>query len=227
MAKQNILIVDDEEDVLELLRFNLDKNGYAVQSANSGENALSAIKTKLPDLILLDLMLPGIDGLQVCKKLKSDPKTENIPIIMLTAKGEESDIVTGLELGADDYVTKPFSPKVLIARARRLLNRAITKDLEKATINIHELTIDPSRREVLAKNKPLKLTFTEFNILYMLAKRPGLVFTRYNIVDTVHGQDYLVTDRAIDVQIVSLRKKLGTYGKYIETIRGVGYRFKD
>jgi two-component system phosphate regulon response regulator PhoB len=146
---------------------------------------------------------------------------------MLTAKGEETDIVAGLELGADDYVTKPFSPKVLIARVRRILQRAIARDLEKAPVKIHELVINPSRREVLIKNKPVELTFTEFNILYTLAKRPGQVFTRYQIVDAIRGDDYIVTDRAIDVQIVSLRKKLGLCGKYIETVRGVGYRFKD
>jgi two-component system phosphate regulon response regulator PhoB len=172
-------------------------------------------------------MLPGIDGIDVCKKLKNDTKTQNIPVIVLTAKGEETDIVTGLELGADDYITKPFSPKVLIARIRRVLQRPTARNLEKASVKIHEISIDPSRREVLIKNKSVELTFTEFNILYTLVKRPGMVFTRYQIVDSIHGEDYLVTDRAIDVQIVSLRKKMGVYEKYIETVRGVGYRFKD
>jgi two-component system phosphate regulon response regulator PhoB len=227
MANEKILIVDDEEDVLELVRYNLDKNGYKVETAATGEQAIAKARAKLPDLIILDLMLPGIDGLDVCKKLKDDTKTQNIPVIMLTAKGEETDVVTGLELGADDYVTKPFSPKVLVARIRRVLQRPIARNLEKASVKIHEMTIDPSRREVLVKNKPVELTFTEFNILYTLAKRPGMVFTRYQIVDSIHGEDYLVTDRAIDVQIVSLRKKLGIYEKYIETVRGVGYRFKD
>jgi two-component system phosphate regulon response regulator PhoB len=146
---------------------------------------------------------------------------------MLTAKGEETDIVTGLELGADDYITKPFIPKILVARVRRVLRRIIARDLEKAPVKIHELTIDPARRQVQIKNKLVDLTFTEFNILYTLAKRPGLVFTRYQIVDALHGDDYLVTDRAVDVQIVGLRKKMGSYNKYIETVRGVGYRFKD
>jgi len=227
MAKENILIVDDEEDVLELVRYNLDKNGYRTETATTGEEALAKAMAKLPDLVILDLMLPGIDGLGVCKKLKNDTKTQNIPIIMLTAKGEDIDIVTGLELGADDYVTKPFSPKVLVARVRKILHRAIARDLEKASVKIYELTIDPARREVLIKNKPVELTFTEFNILYVLAKMPGLVFTRYQIVDALHGDDYLVTDRAVDVQIVGLRKKLGPCSKYIETVRGVGYRFKD
>lgn len=227
MANEKILVVDDEEDVLELVRYNLDKNGYRVETATTGEKALVKAGAKLPDLIILDLMLPGIDGLEVCKKLKADTKTESIPIIMLTAKGEESDIVTGLELGADDYVTKPFSPRVLVARVRRILHKTIARDLEKAPVKIHELTIDPARRQVLIRNKLVDLTFTEFNILYALARRPGLVFTRYQIVDMLHGDDYLVTDRAVDVQIVGLRKKLGPCSKYIETVRGVGYRFKD
>ena len=227
MPKENILIVDDEDDVLELVRYNLEKEGYAVQTAVCGEEALTKARAKLPDLIILDLMLPGIDGLSVCKKLKEDTKTQNIPVIMLTAKSEDSDIVSGLELGADDYVTKPFSPKVLIARVRRAFQRSVVRDLNNAIVKVREMTIDPSRREVIIKNKPIELTFTEFNILYTLAKRPGQVFTRYQIVDAIHGEDYLVTDRAIDVQIVSLRKKLGSYEKNIETVRGVGYRLKD
>jgi two-component system alkaline phosphatase synthesis response regulator PhoP len=227
MANERILIVDDEEDVLELVRYNLDRSGYQTETASSGEEALSKARKSSPDLIILDLMLPGIDGLEVCKKLKSDVKTEQIPIVMLTAKGDESDIVTGLELGAEDYVTKPFSPKILIARVRRILHRAVSRDLEKPIIRKRDLTIDPGRREVLVKGKPVDLTFTEFNILYALVKRPGLVFTRYQIIDVVHGDNYLVTDRAIDVQIVSLRKKLASCGNYIETVRGVGYRFKD
>lgn len=227
MSKEKILIVDDEEDVVELVRYNLEKEGYKIESANSGEDALKSAKSKSPDLIILDLMLPGIDGLEVCRRLKADSKTENIPVIMLTAKIEESDIVTGLELGAQDYVTKPFSPKVLIARVRRILQKNVVRDLEKSAVKIHDLSIDPARHEVTVKNKLVELTFTEFSILYTLAKRPGLVFTRYQIVDAIRGEDYLVTDRAIDVQIVSLRKKLGSAGKYIETVRGIGYKFKD
>jgi two-component system phosphate regulon response regulator PhoB len=227
MSKATILIVDDEEDIRELVELNLAQEGYKVLSCETGEQALETAAYKLPDLIILDLMLPGIDGLEVCKKLKSNIKTENIPIIMLTAKGEETDIVTGLELGADDYVTKPFRGKVLVARVRRILRRSTERSEEAITIKIHDLTIDPARREVLVKGKPVELTFTEFNILHTLAKRPGLVFTRYQIVDILHGGDYLVTERAVDVQIVSLRKKLGPYGNYIETVRGVGYRFKD
>jgi two-component system phosphate regulon response regulator PhoB len=227
MSKEKILVVDDEEDVLELVRFNLEKDGYKTEGAVSGEEAIVSAKSNMPNLIILDLMLPGIDGLEVCKKLKNDSKTQNIPIIMLTAKGEESDIVIGLELGAEDYITKPFSPKILIARVRRILQRHTVRDLEKALVNIHDLSIDPARHEVTIKNKLIELTFSEFNILYTLSRKPGIVFTRFQIVDAIHGHDYLVTDRAIDVQIVSLRKKLGSYGKYIETVRSVGYRFKD
>ena len=227
MNKATILVVDDEEDIRELLELNLVQEGYKVLSCETGEQALEIAGSKLPNLIILDLMLPGIDGLEVCKKLKSTLKTEHIPIVMLTAKGEEADIVTGLELGADDYITKPFSGKVLIARVRRILRKQVTRQDDKNVLKIQDLIIDPNRREVLVRDKPVELTFTEFNILRTLARRPGLVFTRYQIVDTLHGGDYLVTERAIDVQIVSLRKKLGSYGKCIETVRGVGYRFKD
>jgi two-component system phosphate regulon response regulator PhoB len=227
MDKPTILVVDDEEDIVELVELNIAREGYRVLACGTGEQALKLAGSKLPSLVILDLMLPGIDGLEVCKKLKSDPKTENIPIVMLTAKGEESDIVTGLELGADDYITKPFSGKVLVARVRRILRRMVTAADDKAVLKVQDLTIDPSRREILIEGKPVQLTFTEFNILHILAKRPGLVFTRYQIVDAIRGSDYLVTDRAVDVQIVSLRKKLGRYGEYIETVRGVGYRFKD
>ncbi len=227
MTKPNILVVDDEEDIRELVQLNLAREGYGVLTCETGEQALQIAHSKLPNLIILDLMLPGIDGLEVCRKLKSDTKTSNIPIIMLTAKGEESDIVTGLELGSDDYVTKPFSGKVLVARVRRILRRMAEESDDKTAIKIEDLTIEPARRRVMIKDKKIELTFTEFNILHLLARRPGLVFTRYKIVDALHGDDYLVTDRAVDVQIVSLRKKLGSYSKYIETVRGVGYRFKD
>ncbi len=227
MSREQILVVDDEEDILELVRYNFDRNGYQIETATSAEEALAKIRRKTPDLIILDLMLPDIDGLEVCKRLKRDTKTQHVPILILTAKSEEADIVTGLELGAEDYVAKPFRPKVLIARARRLLRRAVSQDLERPPVTIRDLAIDPARREVIVKGTPVHLTFTEFNILYTMAKQPGLVFTRYDIVDKVHGEDYLVTERAIDVQIVSLRRKLGSCGNYIETVRGVGYRFRD
>jgi two-component system alkaline phosphatase synthesis response regulator PhoP len=227
MSKAKILVVDDEEDIRELVGLNLTPEGFDVLACETGESALNMARQKQPDLIVLDLMLPGIDGLQVCKILKADDKTRHIPVIMLTAKSEEADIVTGLELGADDYMTKPFSGKVLVARVRRLLRRVTERTDQKEPVKIHELVIDPVRHEVLAAGEPVELTVTEFNILRTLAKRPGRVFTRYQIVDALHGDDYIVTERAIDVQMVSLRKKLGSFGKYIETVRGVGYRFKE
>jgi two-component system, OmpR family, alkaline phosphatase synthesis response regulator PhoP len=228
MAKQKLLVVDDEEDILELLRFNLTSEGFQVVCAPTGEEALERVKTDRPDLILLDLMLPGIDGLEVAKRLKNQADTRAIPIVMLTAKGEEGDIVKGLELGADDYMTKPFSRKVLAARIRAVLRRkeAGPKE-EKKSLSIHDLVIHPGRHEVLVKGKAVELTFTEFGILHFLAGRPGWVFTRSQIVDAVRGDEYFVTDRAVDVQIVGLRKKLGSAAKNIETVRGVGYRFKE
>jgi two-component system phosphate regulon response regulator PhoB len=228
MPKERILVVDDEEDILELVRYNLQKEGYRVTGASTGEEALKKARAETFDLIVLDLMLPGIDGLEVTKKLKNDQKTETVPIVMLTAKGEEADVVTGLELGADDYITKPFSPRVLIARVRTALRRKHRKaEDETSVLHIHELEIDPGRRSVLVHGQSVDLTFTEFQVLYIMARRPGWVFTRSQIVDAVRGDDYPVTDRSVDVQIVGLRKKLGAYGKYIETVRGVGYRFKE
>ena len=228
MAKENILVVDDEEDILELIRFNLVREGYKVLTAPSGEEALSIAQSEMPSLMVLDLMLPGIDGLEVTRVLKNDSKTKDIPIVMLTAKGEEADIVTGLELGADDYITKPFSPRVLVARVRAVLRRQLKEYREETPVlRIHDMVIHPGRHEVLINGKPVQLTLTEFGILEYLARRPGWVFTRSQIVDAVKGEDYYVTDRSVDVQIVGLRKKLGPAGSYIETVRGVGYRFKE
>jgi len=228
MSRKKILIVDDEEDILELVDYNLGREGYKTIRAMSGEDALKKSRSERPDLIILDLMLPGIDGLEVMKALKADSVTKKIPTVMLTAKGEEADIVTGLELGADDYITKPFSPRVLLARIRSVLRRNIENESPSSpTLYIHDLEIHQGRRIVLAKGKPIDLTFTEFQVLAFLATRPGWVFTRTQIVDAVRGDSYPVTDRSVDVQIVGLRKKLGEYGKYIETVRGVGYRFRE
>lgn len=227
MSGEKVLVVDDEEDILELLRFNLSREGYRVSCAVSGEDALKMVRSEIPDLIVLDLMLPGIDGLEVARELKTRADTRAIPILMLTAKGEESDVVIGLELGADDYVTKPFSIKILVARVKALLRRKQEKEPdERSPISVHEMVIHPGRREVLLNGRPVELTFTEFGILHFLASRAGWVFTRTQIVDAVRGDDYFVTDRSVDVQIVGLRKKLGPAGKYIETVRGVGYRFR-
>jgi two-component system alkaline phosphatase synthesis response regulator PhoP len=228
MAKEKILVIDDEEDILELVEYNLAKDGYRVTRAASGEAGLKAARGQLPDLIILDLMLPGLDGLEICKRLRADSKTQHVPIIMLTAKGEEADIVTGLELGADDYITKPFSPRVLAARVKTVLRRKTAEpDDAKAVIKIHDLLIHPGRHEVLVQGMPIDLTHTEFRILQLLARRQGWVFTRYQIINGVQGDNIAVTDRSVDVHIVSLRRKLGVCGEYIETIRGVGYRFKE
>ena len=226
MANETILIVEDEPDIVELLRYNLGRDGYTVLEATTGEAALELIRAKSPDLVLLDLMLPKIDGLEVCRRVRSSESNRNTPIIMLTAKGEEGDIVTGLELGADDYVTKPFSPRVLLSRVRAVLRRKDTDvPTDNEALNIHNLSIHPGRHEVTVDGEQVTLTRTEFQVLHYLARRPGWVFTRYQIVDAVHGDDYVVTERSVDVQIVGLRKKLGAAGKYIETVRGVGYRF--
>jgi len=228
MAKETILVVDDEEDILELIRFHLTREGYSVALAATGEKALQNARRHRPDLVVLDLMLPGMDGLEVAKSLKMDAQTRSVPIIMLTARGEDADIVAGLEIGADDYVTKPFSPRVLLARIKTVLRRgAAAPTTEDPIIRIHELEIDPGRRRVVAGGIPMDLTFTEFQLLEVLARRPGWVFTRSQIVDAVRGSDYPVTDRSVDVQVVGLRRKLGPYGRYVETVRGVGYRFRE
>lgn len=228
MARKTVFVVEDEEDVLDLLCYHLKREGYAVNTAVDGEDALKEIPRRMPDLVLLDLMLPGVDGLEVCRRLKSDPATAKIPVIMATAKGEESDVVIGLELGADDYVTKPFSIKVLIARVRTVMRRRDEPQADKGSpIRIHDMVIHPGRREVLVKGKPVELTSTEFSLLYFLANRPGWVMTRGHIIDAVRGEDYAVTERAVDVQVVGLRKKLGKCADYIQTVRGVGYRFKE
>jgi two-component system, OmpR family, alkaline phosphatase synthesis response regulator PhoP len=229
MAKEHILVIEDEEDILALVHYNLSREGFKVSCAQSGEEGLKMARALTPDLIILDLMLPGMDGLEVGRVLKRENATNRIPIVMLTAKGEELDIVTGLELGADDYVTKPFSPKVLLSRLKAVLRRRERNETtaEAAAIQSGAIAIHPGRNEVLVEGEPVELTFTEFRVLHLLASRPGWVFTRDQIVNAVRGADCSVTDRAVDVQIVGLRKKLGTAGKFIETVRGVGYRFKD
>jgi two-component system phosphate regulon response regulator PhoB len=194
----------------------------------TGEDAIQKVRSDAFDLIILDLMLPGIDGLDVTRRLRDNASTRSVPIIMLTAKGEEPDIVTGLELGADDYITKPFSPRILTARVRAVLRRRTTGSAaDESVITIHGFEINAGTRGVTVAGKPVELTYTEFQVLFNLARRPGWVFTRSQIVDAVRGNDYPVTDRSVDVQIVGLRKKLGEHGKYIETVRGVGYRFRE
>jgi two-component system phosphate regulon response regulator PhoB len=226
MAQERILVVEDEEDIQELVRYNLERESYKVTCAGTGEEALEAVAQKVPDLVLLDLMLPGIDGLTVCREFRAADRTRLVPIIMLTAKDDEADVVTGLELGADDYVTKPFSPRVLLARVRAVLRRTSSGPETADVIHRGAITIDTARHSVAIDGSPVDLTLTEFRVLEFLARRPGMVFTRYQIVDAVKGEDYPVTDRSVDVQIVGLRKKLDTERDCIETVRGVGYRFR-
>ncbi len=225
---ESIVVIDDEEDIRELIQYNLSKEGFVVSCAVSGEEGVELVERVNPDLLILDLMLPGIDGLEVCRRLKSDPKLKSIPIVMVSARGEEPDVVSGLELGADDYVSKPFSPKVLVARVRSVLRRGKTAPVDgNTTLTEGELIVNPQRREVMIRDVSVELTNTEFKLLHFVMRQPGVVFTRDQIVEGVHGDDYPVTDRSVDVQVVGLRKKLGEYGAYIETVRGVGYRFRD
>ncbi|HID94796.1 MAG TPA: response regulator [Candidatus Latescibacteria bacterium] len=226
MPKGKILIVDDEEDILTLLAYNLQKEGYRTVGVKTGEAALQLVEEENPDLIILDLMLPEIDGLEVCRILKSNEKTSAIPIIMLTAKGEEADIVVGLEMGADDYVTKPFSPRVLSARVKALLRRKTTEPIPEEIIKVEDLIIDTGRHLVTVKGNHISLTSTEFNLLQFLAQHRGRVFTRNQLLDNIWKGEAFVIDRTVDVHIRSLRKKLGDAADLIETVRGVGYRLK-
>ena len=228
MSRQSVLVVEDEEDIMEVIRFNLEKEGYEVNQALSGEKALQVIENNLPSLVLLDLMLPGINGLDLCRIFKQNDRTKAIPVIMLTAKSEDADIVAGLEMGAEDYITKPFSPRVLVARVRTILRRRESgvKD-DSCVIQVEGMQIHPGRHEVTMGENVVDLTPSEFRILHYLARRPGWVYSRDQIIDAIRGYGYVVTDRAIDVQVVGLRKKLGDYGKLIETVRGIGYRFRD
>jgi len=232
LKKKTVLIVEDDEDIQQLVGYNLIKAGFQVEYGDTGEQALEKLKNQTPDIILLDLMLPGIDGKELCRIIRSDSRLTDLPIIMLTAKGEESDIITGLDLGSDDYITKPFSPKVLISRVKAVLRRKAKGSAPAAedsddVITIYDLVIDPGRHEVTVAGEPVSLTPTEFGILQLLTRKAGWVFSRQQIIDAVRGYDYLVTPRTIDVQMFSLRKKLGDTGKKIETVRGIGYRFND
>jgi two-component system, OmpR family, alkaline phosphatase synthesis response regulator PhoP len=234
MGKVNVLVVEDEADIQQLVSYNLIRAGFHVTCADTGEEALERLRTEEIDCVLLDLNLPGISGLEVCtamRKVESNIQ-RSLPIIMLTAKGEEEDVVAGLECGADDYVTKPFSPKVLIARIKAVVKRAFVDQSQndesrKSIIMIDGLEIDKGRHEVKVNGIEVLLTTTEFSILSLLAAKPGWVFTRQQIIDFARGYDFLITPRAIDVQIFGLRKKLNEYGKMVETVRGIGYRYKS
>jgi len=233
MAHEHILIVEDERKLADLLRDYLSEAGYTVSWLDRGDRVVSRVKQDPPALILLDIMLPGMDGIEVCKVLRTENETAEIPIIMLTAKGEETDIVEGFELGADDYITKPFSPKILLSRIKAVLRRKVKEEAAPSTpeqgevIKTGNIIINPGRYEVTVDDQQVNLTPTEFGILKLLAKRPGWVFSRQQIIDEVRGYDYMITPRAIDVQVFSLRKKMGDAGKKIETVRGIGYRFND
>ena len=224
MSKKVVLIVDDEQDIRELVAHHLVRQGFLTSAVASGEEALTSALIPPIDLIILDLMLPGISGLDVSRRLKNNPKTCHIPIILLTARSAEQDIVAGLEAGADDYVVKPFSPKVLVARVRALLRDFRREGPPMEEIRVNDLVIDAGRREVSIGGQLVTLTFTEFQVLKLLAERPGWVYDRDQIVKAVRGDALAVATRSVDVQIVGLRKKLGPCGNYIETVRGVGYR---
>ncbi len=230
MAK--LLIVEDEADIRELISFNLEMSGYEVEKARDGEEGLALAKSGNFDLIILDLMLPGMDGLKVCSALRKNPDTASTPVIMLTAKSQDDDVVDGLESGADDYITKPFSPKILIARVKAALRRSdgsgsgSRENVDDSRISIHDIVIDTARHETFVAGSPVDLSATEFSILRFLAKNPGWVFSRNQIIDSVKGEDYPVTARSVDVQILGIRKKLGEHGNVIETVRGIGYKMK-
>ena len=233
--EQAILIIDDEPDLRELVRYNLQKHGYAVLEADNGRVGLNMALEKNPVLVLLDIMLPELSGLDVCREIRRNPKLDATPIIMLTAMGEDSDVVLGLELGANDYIPKPFSPNVLLARIRAALrNKTDTQAAlpsmqspDRETVSVFGIDIDPVRHRAVIDGMPLNLSPSEFSILHLLMTKPGWLFSREQIISTIKGDDYPVTNRSVDVHILNLRKKLETKGSIIETVRGLGYRIKD
>ncbi len=224
--KQNILIVEDEPEIQELVRLGLEREGYSVSAYSSGEQALNAVREKHFNLALLDVMLPGIDGIEICRRLKLDPATEQIAVMFLSAKSEEADIMSGLEMGAVNYITKPFKLKTLVSMIRaalRLVNhQPVSQD---GAIRLSGFVLHPGKHELRINGRRVDLTLTEFRILKLMMKKPGWVYSRYQIIDSVHGLERIVTDRSVDIQIVNLRRKLGPAGRHIETVRGIGYRF--
>jgi two-component system phosphate regulon response regulator PhoB len=223
---QKILIVEDDDDIRELIAFNLEMSGYEIIKCDNGEDAIKIAVKENPDLFLLDVMLPGIDGFEVCRKIKKNQNLKETPVIMLTARTEDDDIITGLETGADDYITKPFRPKILLARVKTALRRKTSSEEDKNQnlLELHGISIDHNRYEVRLKGEEVHLSVTEFAILEYLAQNPGFVYSRNQIIDSVKGDGYAVTERSVDVQILGIRKKLGDFGRYIETVRGIGYR---
>jgi two-component system alkaline phosphatase synthesis response regulator PhoP len=227
MAGEKILVVDDEEHILELIKFNLENNGYKVVTANNGHDALKLAKSEIPQMVLLDLMLPGIDGYDVCREIRKDQAISTMPVIMTTAKGEEFDKILGLELGADDYITKPFSVRELVARVKAVLRRTKTQYEEK-NFNFGDINIDFQKHEVIKNDKRIDLTLKEFELLQVLINNKGRVMTRDFLLDKVWGYEYIGETRTVDVHIRHLRQKIeedDKNPKYIETIRGIGYRF--
>lgn len=221
-----ILVIDDEKDIVEAIEYSLTKEGFRIAKAYDGHNGLRLAREKMPDLVLLDLMLPGISGIEVCKSLKKDPKTANLPVIILTAKGEEIDKIVGLELGADDYVTKPFSMRELVARVKSILKRYGVKSLPvKPAVKFADLQIDSEKHEVLANGKPVELTAKEFSLLKFLAENKDKVFSRERLLDAIWGIEVAIETRTVDVHMRRLREKLGKAGKHLKTLRGVGYKF--
>ena len=225
---KHILVIEDEADLVELISYNLKKEGFNVDSAMDGETALSKIKKGRYDLVVLDLMLPGIQGMELCRILRNDPKTETLPIVMLTAKGEEVDKILGLEMGADDYITKPFSPRELVARVKAVLRRSLEKPAAEKIVKVGELLIDKERYAVTIKGRPMKLSATEFKLLLFLAERKGKVFNREQLLDAVWSDEAFVEPRTVDVHIRRLRAQIEedpAHPRYIKTLRGIGYFF--
>jgi two-component system alkaline phosphatase synthesis response regulator PhoP len=229
LKRENIFVVEDENDILDVIEYNLSREGFRVQTSRDGEQGLRGIRESTPDLVVLDLMLPSIDGIEICRRLKSDPRTRAMPILILSAKGEESDIVLGLGVGADDYLTKPFSPRELIARIRAVLRRGPLLDDLGATERVTHagLVVDAGRHEVTVDGELIVFTATEFRLLHYMSSHPGRVFTREQLINRVIGEDAIIIDRNVDVHVRAVRKKMGPYRDMIETIRGVGYRFRD
>lgn len=223
---KKILVIEDEPDLVEIISYNLNRDGFKVIAATRGDDGLELIRQQGPALVILDLMLPGIDGLEICQRMKADRETSEIPIIMVSARGEESDVVLGLGLGADDYLPKPFSPRELLARVKAVLRRGKIQNGEtKERVSHGDLSVDRSRHEVKIKNQAVELTATEFRLLFQLASSPGRVFSREQLLNHAIGDGVVVIERNIDVHVRAIRKKLDVYGDLIETVRGIGYRF--
>lgn len=230
MHGKTVLIVDDEESILTLIKYNLEIEGYKTITVTTGEAALSTAFEIKPDIIVLDLMLPGVNGMEVCRILSGDERTSHIPILMLTARSEDDDIIAGLEAGADDYITKPFTPKILVARIGSVLRRkykSVHRGSSSSVIVIHDIRINKEKHEVNCKGEAIDLSVTEFSILEFLCSNPGWVYSRNQIINNVKGKDYPVTERSVDVQILNLRRKLKNQGRFLETVRGIGYRIVE